>query len=504
MRPGTVHLVGAGPGDAGLLTLRAAQLLGQADVILHDRLTPAELLEHANPRATIIDAGKSHDGHGMTQDECNALLVEHARHGRRVVRLKGGDPYVFGRGSEELAYCQRQGIEVEVVPGVTSAIAGPALAGIPVTARGVARSFAVVTARSQAGDADYLPEFAALTKLDTLVVLMGCKSLGSIAASLIANGKDPATPAALVERASWPTQRLTVATLSTIAEAARARDVHSPVLLIVGPTAHWGTHWGAQGGMDGQAAPLAGKRIVVTRPRGAQVDLTRRLRQLGADVIECPLIRIGYRAGVTTDRDRLARVEWLVFTSLHGVRGFWGALDASGLDGRAIGHARVAAVGSKTAAELWNVGRIRADLVPDEHRAAAMVETLREQMRPGAHVLFPCGTLAREELPDGLRAAGASVEELEVYETHPTPPDSGTLAQLHAGVDAVLLYSPSGVRALIDHRDAIGQAKLICVGPTTAAAVRELKLGEPLVPETYGDDGVIELVRATLGRSRGG
>lgn len=487
MKPGTVHLVGAGPGDVGLLTLRGAELLRRAGVVVHDRLTPAELLEHANPRAIVIDAGKGHDGHGMSQDETNAVLVEHARAGRRVVRLKGGDSYVFGRGSEELAFCRAHGIDVEVVPGVTSAIAGPAVAGIPVTARGVARSFAVVTARSQAGDADYLPEFAALTKLDTLVVLMGCKSLASLSASMIAAGKDPATPAALVERATWPDQRTTTATLADVAAAAKVNHVRSPVLLIVGPTAHWGI---------APDAPLAGRRVVVTRPRGAQGDLVRRLRALGAEVIECPLIRMTYR-NVTLDRARLD-ADWIVFTSLHGVRGFWRAIDAAGLDARAFGRAKLAAVGAKTASELWDVGRVRADLVPDEHRAAGLLGALGDRVAAGARVLFPCGTLAREELPDGLRARGAHVDEFEVYETHPTPPDEAALEQMRRGVDAVLLYSPSGVRALADHRDALGDALLVCVGPTTASEVASLDLGHPIVPDVYGDDGVIDVVRAKL------
>ena len=488
--PGTVHLVGAGPGDVGLLTLRGAGLLRRADVVLHDRLTPAELLELAGPRAIVIDAGKSHDGHGMTQDECNALLVEHALAGRRVVRLKGGDPYVFGRGSEELAFCRARGIEVDVVPGVTSAIAGPAAAGIPVTARGVARSFAVVTARSQAGDADYLPEFAALTKLDTLVVLMGCKNLASLSASMIAAGKDPATPVALVERATWPDQRTTTATLASVADAAKANRVRSPVLLIVGPTAHWGV---------AADAPLAGRRIVVTRPRGAQGDLVRRLRTRGAEVIECPLIRMTYR-DVAIDRARL-HADWIVFTSLHGVRGFWRALDASGLDARAFGGAKLAAVGAKTASELWDVGRVRADIVPEEHRAASLIRTLGERVASGGRVLFPFGSLARDELPAGLRAAGASVDEFEVYETHPTPPDAAALEHMRRGVDAILLYSPSGVRALADHRDAIGDALLVCVGPTTASEVTSLGLGAPIVPDVYGDDGVVAVITRRLARN---
>lgn len=487
MKRGTVHLVGAGPGDVGLLTLRGAELLRLADVILHDRLVNEEQLAHASPTAIIIDAGKGHDGHGMSQDEINALLVEHARLGRRVVRLKGGDPFVFGRGSEESDVCRAAGIECEVVPGITSAIAGPAAAGIPVTERGVARNFAVVTARSAAGTGDYLPDLASLAKLDTLVVLMGCKELAGLAAQLVAAGKDPVTPAALVERATWPEQRTTRGTLATIAEAGERVGVRAPVLLIVGPTAASGV---------GSGGALAGRRIVVTRPRTASVDLVRRLRFLGAEVIEVPLIRMEPIDAMTT-REQLA-VDWIIFTSLHGVRGFFRSLTGAGLDARAIGNARLAAVGEKTASELWSVGRVRADLVPEEHRAAALVRSLAPHVGAGSRVLFPCGSLAREELPSGLRAAGAIVEEFEVYRTIPTPPSDRAIAELERGVDAALLYSPSGVKALAGHAAALRHAKLICVGPTTAAAVTELKLGDPLVPVVYGDDGVIELTLSQL------
>lgn len=499
MRAGHVYLVGAGPGDPGLLTLRGREVLERADVVLFDRLVSDEVLGFAPPHALLIDAGKGTDGHGMSQEQIHGLLVEHARAGRWVVRLKGGDPTVFGRASEEVEACRAAGVGCDVVPGVSSAIAGPAAAGIPVTARGVARSFAVVTARSAAGSEAYRPDYDALVKIDTLVVLMGCKELPELAAGLIAAGKDPATPAALVERATWPTQRLTTATLATVATAAVERAVRSPVLLVIGPTAGWGST-----GDEQAALPLSGRRIVTTRPRTASADLVRRLRSLGADVIEVPLIRMDYpEVPPAIDRETL-RADWVVFTSLHGVRGFFRALAAAGLDARALGGARIAAVGDRTAAEIRSVARLNADLVPTEQRAAGLVRELRAGGVAGGgkalRVLFPCGSLAREELPEGLRAAGMAVQELEVYQTHPRPPETAARRELEAGVDAILLYSPSGVKTLAAHHRPAAGTLLVAVGPTTAAAVRESGLGEAVVPAVYGDDGVIAELVARLGR----
>jgi uroporphyrinogen III methyltransferase/synthase len=487
-RPGTVHLVGAGPGAIGLLTLRGAELLRTADVVLHDRLVLPELLELAPPTAKLVDVGKGADGHGMKQAEINALLIQYAATHHRVVRLKGGDPFVFGRGSEELEACAQAGIECEVVPGVTSAIGGPALAGIPVTSRGIARSFGVVTARSMAGTSDYRPDYGALARLDTVVVLMGCKDLAETAEALIAAGKSPDTPAALIERASWPDQRVTSAPLHAIAAAAHSANVRAPVLLVVGPAAQPTT----------AAQPLAGKRVLATRPRGAQIDLVRRLRNLGAEVIEYPLIRITYISPPPKITPETLNVDVIAFTSLHGVRGFFTALAASGLDARAIGPAKIATVGPRTAAELWDAARLTPDILPTESRAAALVEELTRTLPPNSTFLFPCGTLAREELPTGLRAAAHTVHELEVYETHPVPPTPDLAQQIQSNLHAILLYSPSAAKAIAPILTPTTPAQIICVGPTTAQTLQSLSpQTTPTTAKTYGDNGVID---ALLGK----
>ncbi len=498
-RRGSVHLVGAGPGDAGLLTRRGEALLHAADVVIYDRLVGDDVLDLVPAGVELIDVGKDVGRHSVPQKKINELIIAHARLGRRVVRLKGGDPFIFGRGWEELSACAAAGIDAEVVPGVTSAIAGPAAAGIPVTARGIARSVTILTAR--AGDEfaeDDGPDFAALARLDTLVVMMGRAELRAFAASLIAAGKDPQTPAAIVESATLPGQRSISVTLSAIADAADEAGIQPPAVVVIGPTAAYE----AVQRERMRQKPLDGRRVVITRPRQAGADAARRLRELGAEVAEVPLIRIEYTdAAYPIPAGRSGRYDWLVVTSLHGARGLARSLERAGLDARALAGARIAAVGPKTAAELYDVLRLRAEVVPDEHRATALVAALREHVRPHHRVLFPCGTLARDEVAAGLREMDADVHELRVYDTLPQEPTPAQRARIERwasdahGIDAVLLYSPSAARSLAASGLPVGGAAIVCVGPTTARAAAEVGLERqesPIVPLSYGDDGVID------------
>lgn len=494
---GRVYLVGAGPGDAGLLTRRGEELLRTADVVIYDRLVGDDVLDLIPAGVELIDVGKHVGRHAVSQERINELLVEHAQLGKLVVRLKGGDPYIFGRGWEELHACENAGVVVVVIPGVTSAIAGPAAAGIPVTARGAARSVTIITARAgEEFDAHDGPDFAALAKLDTLVVMMGRAAVGEFAASLVAAGKDAHTPAAIVESATLSDQRRVTATLGSIAHAANEAGIGSPAIVVIGTTA-------AYEPIDVQKSkPLTGRRFVITRPRLAGADAARRLRELGAQVVEMPLIRIEYTdVPYPIPAGSSGRYSWLVVTSLHGVRGLARSLDLAGLDTRALAGSKIAVVGPKTAAELYDTLRLRADLVPSEHRATALVAALSEHVRPRDRVLFPHGTLARDEVAEGLRKLGAQVHELRVYDTLAEKPTPSAAARVErwsndGGVDAVLLYSPSGAQSLAASglSKAIGDAAIVCVGPTTANAARDagLALGaEPIVPAPYGDDGVI-------------
>lgn len=460
VRPGTVYLVGAGPGDPGLITVRGRTLLQRADVVLHDRLVDESLLNEASPDARIEDVGKSSRGDSWVQDEINASLVRHASQGRVVVRLKGGDPLVFGRGWEELSVCREKGIPCEIVPGVSSALAAPAAAGIPVTLRGVASSAVIVSGPAIVASPSLVP------RADTTIVLMGIGELPEIVSNLIDSGLSAETPAALIERATCPGERVVSARLDTIAAVAVVEQVRSPAVLVAGPTV-------AELQLQQRAGPLSQCRIVVTRPLDAAHELIASLRAAGADVIAVPLIRIEY---VTPEMSRvLARAwdfPWVVFTSRHGVRGFRRSLECHGSDVRSLGHARIASVGPVTSRELLAWG-IRPDVQPLAYRADALVDALLSHVPRPNRVLFPCGTLALDTLPKGLRSAGIEVEPLTVYETTELPLEPRVRREIERGVHFVLLASPSAARALGSSGVELGGAIIICIGETTARIARQ-------------------------------
>ena len=496
IRSGTVYLVGAGPGDPGLITVRGLEALRRADVVIHDRLIPLPLLDEARPDAEIIDAGKARARHTLTQDQIDALLVDRARAGHAVVRLKGGDPFVFGRGWEELLACRVAGIPCEVIPGVTSAIAGPAAAEIPVTARGVARSFTVVTA--QTGDAApslaHL-DFTALASLDTVIFLMGVGALPEIVAGLLDAGRDPDTPVAIVERATLPGQRELRAKLATVIAAARDATIASPSVIIVGAVA-------ALTASGASELPLAGRRILVTRPRTASHELSQRLRALGAGVIDCPLISIRHvDPPEPPTAARLATYDWIVFTSRHAARSFHRVLRGARLDARAFSGARIAAVGPTTAREL-EACALTPDLIPDTFRASHLADAIlsasRDPERP-PRILFPHGTLARDELVTRLTDAGVVVDTLIVYETLLEPPDARAQAAIARGLDAVLLASPSAAEALAAGDTPLDPATLtICIGPTTGDAARRTGMANILTATDHSDAGLIHTLLVAL------
>ncbi len=481
---GHVALVGAGPGDAGLITVRGRERLRAAEVVIFDRLIDLTLLREAPLTALLVDAGKAPGDHRLTQRQINAQIVAHALAGRQVVRLKGGDPFVYGRGWEEHEACRAAGISCEVVPGVSSALAVPAAANIPVTARGVARSVLITTPRSSSGlDTDALGPDAAAA--DTVVLLMSRECLRDVCRRLVAQGRAASTPAAIVEQGTLPSQRSVRATLATLADEADRAGIANPCVVIVGDVVDCASSAG------GHSTSLAGRRIVVTRPRTASADLIRRLVARGAQVIDAPLIDVVPRTPATWPV--LRSYTWLIFTSLHGVRGFFAALAQRGLDIRAIGNSAIGAVGPKTASELQRHG-LRADLVPDEHRAAALVTALVDRLGPVDRALFVGGSLALDTLPRGLRSHGVDLDVLEVYETRRLDLEPSARRAIEQGVDAILLYSPSAAVALHEARAAVGAAVLAAVGPTTARRIEQLGWKTPLVPERYGDDGMLALL----------
>jgi len=486
-RRGIAYLVGGGPGDPGLITVRGLEILRAADVIIHDRLIGKALLAEARRDAELIDVGKARGAHREAQQEIHELLIDRAHRGLCVVRLKGGDPFVFGRGFEEWSACREAGVECVVVPGVSSALAAPLAAGIAVTARGQSRSVALITAETASGDRPF--DAADLTRIDTLVVLMGRSKLSEITCSLMQVGKAPSTPAACIERATTPQQRVVCGTLATIAELAAREGLAAPMVTVIGEVALQAASQSLHA-----LAPLVGRRVVITRPRAAARDIERALLAAGATVISCPLIRIAYpREDSESDevlRD-FRRFDWIAFTSRHGVIGFWKQLRALGLDARALSGCKLAAVGPMTASSLERFG-LTADLIATRRCGEGLAEELlRAGNAAGKRVLFPRGDLALASLSSALRISGAMVEELVVYRTMRTPPPPRAVAELESGVDAILFFSPSAVRSFVEAKLVVGEAVIGCVGATTANAARELGLRVDLTAEDTSVQGFI-------------
>jgi len=498
-----VSLVGAGPGDPGLITVAGAACIGAADVIIYDRLANPALLRHARPEAELIYAGKLPDRHTLAQEQINALLVARARDGKRVVRLKGGDPFVFGRGGEEAEALRAAGVPFEIVPCVTSAIAAPAYAGIPVTHRALASSFAVVTGHEDPGKESSSIDWPYLARgVDTLVFLMGVGMLDEIARQLVSHGRPEATPAAVIEWGTLPRQRTVAGTLATIAAEARRAGVGSPAVTVVGEVARLRDElrW-----FDRR--PLFGKRVLVTRTRQQASELAQALARQGAETIELPTIEIVPRvdaarlAHVITDL-RTSAYGWCIFTSQNAVDLFIAHLREAGLDVRAFGRSRLAAIGPGTQAALARHG-LRCDVVPSTYVAEGLLDALRGRVLRGQRVLLPRAEGARDTLPEGLTARGAAVEELTLYRADlPAQPDAEGLRSLRAGeIDILTFASSSSVRNLVRMLDGdlapLRRALVAAIGPVTASAVRECGLMPGIVAETYTIEGLVQaLVKA--------
>ncbi|MDR1603457.1 MAG: uroporphyrinogen-III C-methyltransferase [Gracilibacteraceae bacterium] len=504
MSKGHVFLVGAGPGDPGLLTLKGLECLRRSDVLVYDRLAAPELLDWAPAAARRVYVGKSPAGHALPQAEINALLAREAGAGHTVTRLKGGDPFVFGRGGEEALYLARQGVAFTVVPGVSSAVAVPAYAGIPVTHRGLASAVSIIT-----GSEDPLKEETTLdwghiaAGRETLVFLMGMHQLPAICARLTAGGRDPATPAAVIHRGAAPEQVTLTGTLADIAARAEQAGLTNPAVIVVGDVVRlrdelaW---W--------EAKPLFGRRILVTRPKAQAAGLSAALRELGAAVREFPVIAPAppVRPELLADAVRRAgSFDWIVFTSVNGVRAFMDMLPETGLDIRDLRGPRLAAIGPQTAREIEKF-RLRVEDLPERYQAEDLARALTGKVRGGARVLLPRADLARPYLAQALREMGAAVEEVTAYRTLPAAAEDAAAVQreLHAGqIDAVTFTSPSTVRAFLglvgltagDGPAAAGGlpggTAAVSIGPVTSAAAREMGLPVAAEAETYTADGLV-------------
>lgn len=483
-----MYLVGAGPGDPGLLTVRGASLLAHADVVVHDRLVDQAVVRLARSGAEVIDVGKW-PGHPVAQDQINALLVERGRAGQLVVRLKGGDPFVFGRGGEEAQALLEAGVPFDVVPGVSAAMAVPAYAGVPVTHRDLSGAVSVVSGY-RAGEAEGV-DWGALAKAGgTVVVLMGAGRRTEIASRLLAGGRDPGTPVLAVRWGTQPAQRSIRTTLAGLPDVA----LESPVTLVIGPVAGLDLAWF-------ERRPLFGRTVVVTRAETQAESLVATLAEAGAEAVELPVIALADPAdgGTALSRAaaRIGSYEWVVVTSVNTVGRLFGLLR----DARALGQARVAAIGAATAAALAERGVV-ADLVPDRYVAEALVEAFPPPPSGGGRVLLARAAEARQVLPAGLSAKGWQVDVVEAYRVRPASPGPDALAAARRA-DVVTFTAPSVVRAFVDlvGPDAVPPV-VACIGPVTAAEARHQGLAVAVEAPVHTTGGLVDALAHHVVRLR--
>jgi len=503
---GKVILVGAGPGDPGLLTVAGREWLRRAQVVVYDRLVNPRLLNEVSPDAEVIFAGKAARDHALTQEEINRLLVEHGGQGKLVVRLKGGDPFVFGRGGEEAEALLGAGIPFEVVPGVTSAIAAPAYAGIPVTHRGVASSFAVITGHEDPTKPDSSIRWDKLaTGVDTLIFLMGVENLPQIVQQLVANGRAPETPIALVRRGTWPAQETLTGTLADIQERLKGRNFGAPAVTVVGDVVglREDLRW-----FDKR--PLFGKRVLVTRSRDQASQLSEALTSLGAEVLEAPAITIEPPSDFGPLNDalrKLSKYGWTVFTSVNGVSAVFEHLRFLSLDARSFSSTKVAAVGAATAAALEQHG-IVPDFVPSRYLTSEVAAGLGGQGISGVRVLLPRTDLVGEDLAGALKTHGAQVDQVVAYRTVQAAelPFEVLDALLTGRMDVITFASSSTVTNLMSllkgDTNLLTGGAIACIGPVTARTAREAGLSVDIEAQEHTIPGLVAAIVEWAGSDR--
>lgn len=495
---GKVYLIGAGPGDPGLFTLRGKELLERADVVVYDFLASEALLTFCRGDAQLICVGKRPGGHTLSQAEINELLVQKAREGSIVARLKGGDPFVFGRGGEEAEALRAASIPFEIVPGVTSAVAAPAYAGIPLTHRSYASSVGIVTGHEDpTRDGSRLRWDHLVRGMDTLVFLMGMKNIRGIVEALTAHGMDSKTPAAVIEWGTTNRQRTVTGPIGEIAESVSKEGLGAPAVLVVGDVVRLRDRLAWY-----EASPLFGKRIVVTRARRQASELVQRLRALGAEPLELPTIAV--REPDTWDSlDRalggIERYDWLLFTSANAVESFFGRLRARGRDIRDLKGVRLGAIGPGTARSLETLG-MRVDLTPRQYIAEALADALANIGVSGKRILIPRAREARDVLPERLRDLGAAVDVVVAYQTvaSAVTPEEARALFSQGQVHAITFTSSSTVKNFVE---IVGRANLdelldgvavACIGPVTGSSAKELGIPPDIVAKEYTIVGLVE------------
>jgi uroporphyrinogen III methyltransferase/synthase len=502
VKQGKVYIIGAGPGDPGLITVKGLRCLKEADVVIYDHLVSEEIIRQAKESARLIYAGKKGGAHTLPQDEINRRLVEEAQEGNIVARVKGGDPFIFGRGGEEAEILAQSGIPFEVVPGITSAISVPAYAGIPLTHRGYTSTVAFVTGHEDPTKEQSDIDWETLAGIGTLVFLMGVKNLHQIAASLMQHGKDANTPAALIRWGTTEDQETLTGALGDIARKAEERQFSPPAILVVGSVVDLRNdlNWF-------EIKPLFGKGIVITRPEAQAEEFADLLHTHGARVIHFPTIKIvppeNYQ-DLDQAIGRLPQYHWIIFTSANGVSFFLKRLKDLGRDIRDLKDIRICTIGPATAATIENLG-IRVDLVPEEFISEGVVKAFRGFDIRGKKVLLPRAETARNVIPEGLTKLGAKVDVVTAYRTANSGRDKSELETLmnEGKVDVITFTSPSTVTNFME---IMGQeygipphVKIACIGPVTAAAVKKAGLSVDIIQERYTIPGLVETLIGYFG-----
>lgn len=496
---GTVYLVGAGPGDPGLLTIKGKECIEKADVLVYDYLASPTLLKLAKENTEIIYVGKKGGDHTLSQDGINALLVEKAKTGAVVTRLKGGDPFIFGRGGEEAEVLIDAGIPFEIVPGVTSAIAAPAYAGIPLTHRKFTATVSLVTGHERPDKDESNIDWEAISKSGTIVFLMGVKNLPNIVERLQKYGKDPATPVALVRWGTTSNQQTVTGTLDTIVDNVEKAGLKSPSIIIVGEVVSLREkmQWF-------ENKPLFGKRIIITRARKQSSDLVKMLSELGADCIESPSIQVIAPADYTPmdhSVENLSTFEWIVFTSVNGVEFFFDRLFSKGYDVRKLHQIKTACIGPSTAEKLREYG-LTSDIIPENYRGESVVDAFKDEEVKGKNILIPRAEMARPVLPVELKKMGAIVEEVVAYRTVEVAENAEMIVdQLRSGsIDVVTFTSSSTVKNFAavlpedDISDIMKNVNVACIGPITADTAKELGFKTEICAESSTIPGLTEAI----------
>ncbi|MGC9142082.1 MAG: uroporphyrinogen-III C-methyltransferase [Caldimicrobium sp.] len=492
---GKVYLVGAGPGDPYLFTLKGKALLEKAEVVVYDYLANPELLNFCRKNCELIYVGKKGGAHTMPQEEINKLLVTKAKEGKIVVRLKGGDPFLFGRGGEELEALVKEGIPFEVVPGITSGIAVPAYAGIPVTHRDYTSTLALITGHEAEGKEESRIDFKALSRIGTLVFFMGVKNLPYIVENLIKEGKSPDTPCAVIQWGTTPKQKTAEGTLGTILDEVKKKGLTAPAIIIVGEVVKLRKQFNWF-----ERKPLFGKRIIITRTREQASKLREALYENGAEVIEIPTIEVKPLYNDTTRNyfKRLSNFDWLVFTSENGIRFFFEGLFNEGLDVRVLGGSKIAVIGPATLEALKKWG-LKADLVPEKNfTQEGLIEAFQGIPLSGKKILLVRAKVAREVLPEHLKKRGAEVEILPIYETL-KPAESVELLKksLSERIDAITFTSSSTVEnffeLLKEARVSLPPGVVFAsIGPVTSSTLRKFGYSPTVEAKEYTIPGLVE------------